>query len=80
MSTIDQTVLKQVSDDELAGQFLELSRSGKRGSHAFQCIEAEMRARNLLQHEVRLATSYSGSRSSSYDARPLLFAGYSSFR
>lgn len=78
MNTVDQTVLQQASDEELAGQYLDLQRSGRRGSHAYQCIEAEMRARNLLR-ETRVETFYTGSRSSHFDSRPMLFAG-SSFR
>jgi hypothetical protein len=78
MSTADQIVLKQASDEDLATLYLQLQRSGKRGSQAYQCLEVEMRARNLLR-ETRLETFYTGSRSSRLDARPMLFAG-SSFR
>lgn len=79
MNTIDQAVVRQTSDEDLAKLYIELQRSGKRGSQAYQCLEAEMRARNLIHREVRLATSYTGSRSSNYDSRPMLFAG-STFR
>jgi hypothetical protein len=78
MSTMYQAVLQQTSDEELARQYLELQRRGKRGSQAYECAEAEMRARNLLR-ETRLETFYTGSRSSHFDSRPMLFAG-SSFR
>jgi hypothetical protein len=79
MSTVDRTVLQQTSDEDLARQFLALSNSGKRGCQAYQCIEAEMRARSLIHRETRLSPSYTGSNSSRFDARPMLFAG-SSFR
>lgn len=79
MSNVDLSVWQKISDEELASQFLDLCRRDKRGSQVYQCIEAEMRARNLLHREPRLATSYTESRSSRYDARPMLFAG-SSFR
>jgi hypothetical protein len=70
--------MQQASDEELARQYLELQRSGRRGSQAYECAEAEMRARNLLR-EARLETFYTGSRSSRLDSRPMLFAG-STFR
>lgn len=74
MGTAEPIVLQQTSDEDLASQYLALCRSGKRGSHAFQCIEAEMRARNLIR-ESRLDTSYTGSRSSYSRETP-----FSSFR
>ena len=76
MSTVDLTVFKQLSDEELARQYLELQRRGKRGSQVYQCVEVEMRSRNLLRAS-RVETFYTGS--SRLDARPMLFAG-SSFR
>lgn len=76
MGTADLTVFKQLSDEELARQYLDLQRRGKRGGQAYQCIEAEMRARNLLR-ATRVETFYT--RSSRLDSRPMLFAG-SSFR
>ena len=79
MSTAEPTVLQQASDEQLARMYLELNRSGKRGSPMYQRLEAEMRARNLIHREARLETIYTGSRSSRYDARPMLFAG-STFR
>ena len=78
MSTAEPTVLNQLSDEQLARMYLELNRSGKRGTQMYMRIEGEMRARNLIHREARLDTIYS-SRSSRYDARPMLFAG-SSFR
>ncbi|HZP66113.1 MAG TPA: hypothetical protein VFB32_07380 [Rudaea sp.] len=80
MHTDGQIAWHNVSDEELTREFLQLSNSGKRGTRVFQSIEAEMRARNLLRSEGRFSTSYTGARSSNYDTRPLLFAGYSSFR
>jgi hypothetical protein len=77
VSTGEQTILQQASDEQLARMYLELSRSGKRGSQMYQRIEAEMRARNLIRREARVQTFYTSSRSP--DARPMLFAG-SSFR
>jgi len=78
MTTVDLNIFKQISDEELAKQYLDLQRRGKRGSQLYQCVETEMRARNLLR-QARVDTFYTGSRSSRLDARPLLFAG-SSFR
>lgn len=78
MNTLDQTVLLQASDEDLATLYLQLQRNGKRGSQAYQSLEVEMRARNLLR-ETRVETFYTGSRSSRLDARPMLFAG-STFR
>ena len=78
MSTVDQSILQQASDEQLARMYLELQRGGKRGSQMYQRIEVEMRARHLLR-ETRVETFYTGSRSSRLDARPMLFAG-SSFR
>ncbi|MHB8448606.1 MAG: hypothetical protein ACYC7G_03255 [Rudaea sp.] len=63
MSTAEQAVLKQTSDEDLVKQYLDFNRSGKRGSSTYQCVEAEMRARNLIRR-TRLHTSYTGSRSS----------------
>src|SRR5436305_5406247 len=71
VSTGEQTILQQASDEQLARMYLELSRSGKRGSQMYQRIEAEMRARNLIRREARVQTFYTSSRSP--DARPMLF-------
>ena len=76
--TEDQTVVQQASDEQLARMYLELCRSGKRSGAVYQSVEAEMRARSLIHREARLETFYT-SRSSRYDARPMLFAG-STFR
>ena len=75
MGTVTRLPLNRLSDDELGVQLWELMMAGERNSHAFQCIEAEMRSRKLLQQELRLATSYSAPR---YRAEPMLFAGYPS--
>ena len=74
MGTVDQTVLQQTSDEELAKQYLAICQSGKRGSHAYQCIEAEMRARNLIR-QSRLDTSYGTSRSS-FAPRTSMFSSF----
>lgn len=74
MGTEQQTDLHQTTDEDLAGQYLALCRSGKRGSHAFQCLEAEMRARNLIR-ETRLDTSYTSSRSS-FSPRDSMFSSF----
>ena len=74
MGTADQIVLQQTSDEDLASQYLALCRSGKRGSHAFACIETEMRARKLIR-ESRLDTSYTGSRSS-FSPRASMFSSF----
>ena len=73
MGTADQIVLQQTSDEDLASQYLALCRSGKRGSHAFQSIETEMRARKLIR-ETRL-DSYTGSRSS-FSPRDSMFSSF----
>lgn len=74
MGTADPIVLQQTSDEDLAKQYLALCHSGKRGSQAFQCIEAEMRARSLIR-ESRLDTSYTGSRSS-FSPRDSMFSSF----
>jgi hypothetical protein len=63
MGTAEPIVLNQISDEDLAAQYLALRRSGKCGSHMYQCVEAEMRARNLIR-ESRFETSYTASHSS----------------
>jgi len=73
MGTAEQIVLKQTSDEDLAKQYLALCQSGKRGSHAFQCIETEMRARKLIR-ESRL-DSYTSSRSS-FSPRGSMFSSF----
>jgi protein tyrosine phosphatase (PTP) superfamily phosphohydrolase (DUF442 family) len=62
MGTAEPIVLNQISDEDLSRQYLDLCRSGKRGSHLYQCVETEMRARNLIR-QSRLDT-YTSSRSS----------------
>jgi hypothetical protein len=74
MGTADPNVLQQTSDEDLASQYLALCHSGKRGSHAYQCIEAELRARNLIR-ESRLDTNYTASRSS-FSPRATMFSSF----
>jgi len=74
MGTAEPNVLQQTSDEDLAKQYLALCQSGKRGSHTFQCIETEMRARKLIR-ESRLDTSYTGSRSS-FSPRGSMFSSF----
>jgi|GEM_PF-5063797 len=74
MGTAEPNVLLQTSDEDLAKQYLELCRSGKRGSHMFQCLETEMRARGLIR-ESRLDTSYTASHSS-FSPRSSMFSSF----
>jgi hypothetical protein len=74
MGTAEQTVLLQTSDEDLANQYLMMCRSGKRGSHDYQCVEAEMRARKLIR-ESRLDTSYTSSHSS-FSPRGSMFSSF----
>ena len=75
MGTAEPTILlHEVSDEDLAAQYLEFCRSGKRGSHAYQCVEAEMRARNLIR-QSRLATDYTSSQSS-FSPRSSMFSSF----
>lgn len=63
MSTAEQVVVQQASDEDLVKQYLGFVNSGKRGSSMYQCVEAEMRARNLIR-QSRLDSGYTSSRSS----------------
>jgi hypothetical protein len=63
MSTEEQAILRQTSDEDLAKQYLDFVQRGKRGSATFLCVEAEMRTRNLIR-QTRLDTNYTASRSS----------------
>jgi len=74
MGTAEPNVLRQTSDEDLAKQYLELCRSGKRGSQTFQCLEVEMRARGLIR-ESRLDTSYTAS-NSSFSPRSSMFSSF----
>jgi len=74
MGTAEPNVLQQTSDEDLVKQYLELCRSGKRGSSTYQCIETEMRARNLIR-QSRLETSYTGSQSS-FSPRTSMFSSF----
>jgi hypothetical protein len=74
MGTAEPNVLQQTSDEDLVKQYLELCRGGKRGSATFQCIEMEMRARNLIR-QSRLETSYTASHSS-FSPRASMFSSF----
>ena len=74
MGTADPIVLQQTSDEDLAKQYLALCQSGKRGSHVYQCLETEMRARGLIR-ESRLDTHYGASRSS-FSPRGSMFSSF----
>jgi hypothetical protein len=74
MSTVEQAVLRQTSDEDLAKQYLGFVHSGKRGSATFLCVEAEMRARNLIR-QTRLDTNYTASRSS-FSPRSSMFSSF----
>ena len=74
MGTAEPNVLQQTSDEDLVKQYLDLSRSGKRGSSTYQCIETEMRARNLIR-QSRLETSYTASQSS-FSPRASMFSSF----
>jgi hypothetical protein len=74
MSTADQVSLKQTSDEDLAKQYMDFIHSGRRGSATYLCVEAEMRARNLIRHS-RLDTNYTASRSS-FAPRSSMFSSF----
>jgi hypothetical protein len=74
MNTVEQPVLRQVSDEDLAKQYLDFVHSGKRGSSAYQSVEAEMRARSLIR-QTRLDTNYTTSRSS-FTPRTSMFSSF----
>jgi hypothetical protein len=74
MSTVEQANLRQTSDEDLAKQYLDFVRSGKRGSATFLCVEAEMRSRNLIR-QTRLDTNYTASRSS-FSPRSSMFSSF----
>lgn len=74
MGTAEPNDLRQTSDEDLVKQYLGLCQSGKRGSYAFQCVEAEMRARNLIR-QSRLDKDYTSS-SSSFSPRSSMFSSF----
>ncbi len=74
MSTIEQAVLQQTSDEDLVKQYLGFVHSGKCGSSTYRCVEAEMRARNLIR-QSRLGTGYTASRSS-FSPRGSMFSSF----
>jgi hypothetical protein len=74
MSTLEQTDVRQISDEDLAKQYLDFVHSGKRGSSMYQSVEAEMRARNLVR-QSRLDTNYTAPRSS-FSPRSSMFSSF----
>ena len=74
MGTAEPNVLQQISDEDLIKQYLDFVNSGKRGSSTYQCIEAEMRARNLIR-QSRWDTDYTASRSS-FSPRSSMFSSF----
>ncbi len=74
MSTADQVSLKQTSDEDLAKQYMDFIHRGRRGSAMYLCVEAEMRARNLIR-QSRLDTNYTSSRSS-FSPRSSMFSSF----
>ena len=72
MSTVAE--VQQISDEDLAKQYLDFVYTGKRGSSMYQRVEAEMRARNLIR-QTRLDTSYTAPRSS-FSPRTSMFSSF----
>jgi hypothetical protein len=72
MSTVAE--VQQISDEDLAKQYLDFVYTGKRGSSTYQRVEAEMRARNLIR-QSRLDTNYTSSRSS-FTPRTSMFSSF----
>lgn len=76
MGIAEQNVLRETSDEDLVNQYLTIRQTGKRGSHAYQCVEMEMRARNLIR-QSRLDTDYTSSSSrSSFCPRTSMFGSF----
>ena len=73
MGTAEPNILREISDEDLIKQYLDLCRS-KRGSSTYQCVEAEMRARNLIRAS-RLNTDYTSS-GSSFSPRGSMFSSF----
>jgi hypothetical protein len=74
MNTVAQADVRQISDEDLAKQYLDFVHSGKRGSSRCQSVETEMRARNLIR-QSRLDTNYTASRSS-FTPRASMFSSF----
>jgi hypothetical protein len=74
MGTVEQLDVRQISDEDLAKQYLDFVYTGKRGSSMYQRVEAEMRARNLIRGS-RLDTNYTSSRSS-FSPRSSMFSSF----
>lgn len=76
MGIAEQNVLRATSDEDLVNQYLTIRQTGKRGSYAYQCVEMEMRARNLIR-QSRLDTDYTSSSSrSSFCPRTSMFGSF----
>lgn len=76
MGIAEPNILRQISDEDLVRQYLEIRQTGKRGSQAYLCVETEMRARNLLRPS-RLDTNYTASSSgSSFAPRGSMFSSF----
>ena len=76
MGIAEPNILREISDEDLIRQYLAIRQTGKRGSHTFQCVETEMRARNLIR-QSRLDTDYTVSSSrSSFSPRTSMFGSF----
>jgi hypothetical protein len=76
MGIAEPNILRQTSDEDLVRQYLAIRQTGKRGSNTYQCVEMEMRARNLIR-QSRLDTDYTGSSSrSSFSPRTSMFGSF----
>lgn len=76
MGIAEPNILRQTSDEDLVNQYLAIRQTGKRGSHIYQCVETEMRARNLIR-QSRLDTNYTASSSrSSFCPRTSMFGSF----
>lgn len=75
MGIAEPNILRETSDEDLIRQYLAIRRTGKRGSHTFQCVETEMRARNLIR-QSRLDTDYTASSRSTFCPRTSMFGSF----
>jgi len=75
MGIAEPNILRETSDEDLIRQYLAIRQTGKRGSHAFQCLETEMRVRNLIR-QSRLDTDYTSSSRSSFSPRTSMFGSF----
>jgi len=74
MSTAEHTDVRQISDEDLAKLYLDFVHSGKRGSSMYECVEAELRSRNLIR-QTRLDTYYTAPRPS-FTPRASMFSSF----